>query len=79
VTRVESSHYLSQHDSSRVRVTKNRYSSRVIDSSHAITDFAKEASCVPKPTISVMNFYLSQTYNLVNVKLCEKQFLSFVA
>ena len=44
VTRVESfyekrdsSHHFSQHDSSRVRVTKNRDSSRVIDSSHAIT------------------------------------------
>jgi len=34
VTRVESSHYFSQRDSSRVRVTKNR------DSSHAITDVA---------------------------------------
>ena len=37
VTRVESSHHLSQRDSSRIRVTKNRDSSRVIDSSHAIT------------------------------------------
>jgi len=36
-TRLESSHHLSQRDSSRVRVTKNRDSSRVIDSSHAIT------------------------------------------
>ena len=37
VTRVESSHHLFQHDLSRVRVNKNRDSSRVIDSSHAIT------------------------------------------
>ena len=34
---LESSHHLSQHDSSRAKVTKNRDSSRVIDSSHAIT------------------------------------------
>ena len=39
VTRVESSHYFYQRDSSRVRVTKNRDSSRVIDSSPAITVF----------------------------------------
>ena len=37
VTRVESSQDFSQRDSSRFRVTKNRDSSRVIDSSHAIT------------------------------------------
>ena len=37
MTRVESSHHLSLRDSSRVRVTKNRDSTRVIDSSHAIT------------------------------------------
>jgi len=37
VTRAESSHYCIQRDSSRVRVTKNRDSSRVIDLSHAIT------------------------------------------
>jgi len=37
VNRHESSHHLSQRDSIRVRVTKNRDSSRVIDSSHAIT------------------------------------------
>ena len=36
VTRVESSQQFSQRDSSRVRVTKNRDSSRVIESSHAI-------------------------------------------
>jgi len=34
---LKSSHHLSQHDSSRVRVAKNRDSSRVIDSSRAIT------------------------------------------
>jgi len=39
VIRVESSHHFSQRDSSRVRVTKIRGSSRVIDSSHAITGF----------------------------------------
>jgi len=38
VTRFESCHHFSQRDSDRVRVTKNRDSSRVIDSSHAITD-----------------------------------------
>ena len=37
VTRVASSHHFSQRDSSRVRVIINRHSSRVIDSSHAIT------------------------------------------
>ena len=36
-TWLESSHHFSQSDSSRVRVTKSRDSSRVIDSSHAIT------------------------------------------
>jgi len=36
-TWLESSHHFSQRDSSRVRVTKSRDSSRVIDSSHAIT------------------------------------------
>jgi len=35
---LESSHHFSQRDSSRARVTKNRDSSRVIDSSHTITD-----------------------------------------
>ena len=40
-TWLESSHHLSQRDSSRVRVTKNLDSSRVIDSSHAITGFYK--------------------------------------
>jgi len=34
---VESSHHFSQRYPSRVRVTKNRDSSRVIDSSHTIT------------------------------------------
>jgi len=38
VTRLESSHHFSHRDSSRVQVTKNRDSSRVIDSSHAITN-----------------------------------------
>ena len=38
VTRVESSQETAGRDSSRVRVTKNRDSSRVIDSSHDITD-----------------------------------------
>jgi len=38
---LESSHYFSQRDSSRVRVTKNRDLSRVIDSSHAITAYLK--------------------------------------
>jgi len=42
VTRVESSHYFFQRDSSRVRVTKNRDSNRVIDSSHAITACDKD-------------------------------------
>jgi len=37
VTRVESSQETAERDSSRVRVTKNRDSSRVIDSSHDIT------------------------------------------
>jgi len=41
VTRVESSHHLSQRNSSRVKVTKNRDSSRVIDSSHTITAIQK--------------------------------------
>jgi len=36
-TWLESSYHFSQRDSSRIRVTKNRDSSRVIDSSHAIT------------------------------------------
>jgi len=43
-TWVESSHHLSQRDSSRVRVIKNRDSSRVIDSSHAIT--ANRQDCI---------------------------------
>jgi len=33
-----------------------------------LSGFAKEASCDPIPTISVMNVYLSQTYNLINAK-----------
>jgi len=37
MTQDESSHHFSQRDSSRVRVTKNRDSSRVIDTSHDIT------------------------------------------
>ena len=37
-TWLEASHHFSQRDSSRDRVTKSRDSSRVIDSSHAITD-----------------------------------------
>ena len=37
MTRVELSHHFSQRDSSRARVTKNCDSSRVIDSSHAMT------------------------------------------
>ena len=37
VTRVDSSHHLSQRDSNQFRVTKYCDSSRVIDSSHAIT------------------------------------------
>ena len=40
MTRVESSQETAERDSSRVRVTKNRDSSRAIDSSHDIT--AKE-------------------------------------
>jgi len=43
-TWLESSPYLSQRDSSRFRVTKNRDSGRVIDSSHAITDFTSNKS-----------------------------------
>jgi len=39
VTRVESSQETAERDSSRVRVTKNRDSSRVIDSSHDITGY----------------------------------------
>jgi len=37
MTRLVTSHHFSQCDSSRVWVTKNRGSSRVIDSSRAIT------------------------------------------
>ena len=37
VTRIESSQETAERDSSQVKVTKNRDSSRVIDSSHDIT------------------------------------------
>ena len=37
LTRVDLSRHRSQSDSSRVRVTKNRDSSRIIDTSHDIT------------------------------------------
>jgi len=39
----ESSHHFSQRDSSRVQVTKNCDSSRVIDSSHAITGYLSKS------------------------------------
>ena len=45
-----SSHQFSQRDLSRVRVTKNRDSSRVIDLSHAITDFY----CVERPVVYLL-------------------------
>jgi len=43
-TWLESSHHFSQRDSSRVQVTKNRDSNRVIDPSRAITDVGYESN-----------------------------------
>jgi len=53
---LKSSHYFSQRDSSRVRVTKNCNSSRVTESSHAITD---RFICCCHLNKILMNFFIS--------------------